>query len=185
MNFHVLWVCHAPSRIVTPKRTITPLHGPSAPKRSHPPINHRISWTRAPHPWVFPFPCALPCVDHCDSPWVCRWGRPTSPVHPCCQGKMVPLLGNAPKLSHPCPNKTQVPLIHHKGRRVCAPLAHTSPSCPKVLLPMPIRQVLAQPITSSLCSSSILSSNLPKEHTRSVGVTEGLTLMMIINIDLF
>jgi hypothetical protein len=71
---HVLWVCHTPSRTITLKQLVAPLCGPGVPKQAHAPINHHVSWTVHPSLGVCPLPCALPCVDHHDSSWVCRMG---------------------------------------------------------------------------------------------------------------
>jgi hypothetical protein len=172
---HVSWVCHVPWRT----HTQPTCRGPLWTQCTHPsPCAHQLTCMldrRAPSLDARPLPRALPCVNRRDSLCVCRWGCPTSLVCPCCQGQMGPLLGHAPKLPRPCPNTTQVSVIRRKGRRVCAPLglhvtivlqgapAHTQMS------------LFAQLIVSSLCSSSVLSPNLPKERARLVGVPEGLT----------
>jgi hypothetical protein len=109
----ILWVFCAPSRTITLKRLVASLREPSAPKQAHAPINRHLSWTSA---------CPFPCVDRHDSSWVCQWGHPTSPLCPCCQGQMGPLLGHAPKLPRPYPNSTQVFFHHSKESKVCDPL---------------------------------------------------------------
>jgi hypothetical protein len=102
-------------------------------KPAHPSTIMSLGPTRAPSLGAHPLPCAFSRVDHRDSLWVCRWGRPTSPVHPCCRGQMGPLLGHAPKLPCPFPNTTQVFVNRSKESKVCAPLvfAHVTIVCPR------------------------------------------------------
>jgi hypothetical protein len=58
---------------------------------------------------------------------------------------------------------------------VCPLGVHMSPSCTQGAPAHTQTSSFTQPITSSLCSSSIPSSNLPKEHVHSVGVMGDLT----------
>jgi hypothetical protein len=63
-NRCVLSMCHTPSWTITPKQIDVPLRGSGAPKWTHAPVNHHISWTIAPLPWVHPYlVCFLVSID--------------------------------------------------------------------------------------------------------------------------
>jgi len=106
--------------------------------------------------------------------WVCRWDHTTFPTWLRFQGHTVPLLGHAPKSSHPCSNTTQVSINRSKASKVCASLVlhltivHTRCSYTHQ------KFSFSQPITYSLWYLFVISLNLPKERACSVGVTRDL-----------
>jgi hypothetical protein len=162
---------HEPTlnQLITP--SMDPVH-PSKPM----PINH--SSLGPTHPILGHAPLALctllmsiivtphGCVDGVIQPLWC-----THVV----EGRWVHSLGMLPS----CPTLSQTqpksPSIILRKVRCVPPWCHTSPSCTQGAPSHTQTSSFTQPITSSLCSSSIPSSNLPKEHTCSVGVMGDLT----------
>jgi hypothetical protein len=83
---------------------------------------------------------------------------------PCCQGQAGPLLGCAPKSPHPCPNATQVLILHRKASEAHAPLGpHITIVCPRCSCP-PIR--LCFPNRSH--APCVLLTNCRQVYPRSI-----------------
>jgi hypothetical protein len=81
---------------------------------------------------------------------------------------------------NPCLHRTS------QGKKGVWPLGKcTSPLCFKVLLPTPIIQALSQSIIPSLCSSFVLSQNLPKKCAFSMGVTQCIFYVNIFSLCFF
>jgi hypothetical protein len=135
------------------------------------PINRHVSWTDAPHTWAGnPFLVLFlvsivvtlhRCVDGVIQPLWCTHASKCRWVH------YLGVLPSCLALAQTQPNSS-LSIAREEG--CVPPWGRTSPSCPKVLLPTPIIQVLTQLLVSPLCSSSVPLSNIPKQRVRSVSV---------------
>jgi hypothetical protein len=130
VKHHVFWVCHSPLQTHTQMTHCTPPWTRVHPNK--PVCTHQSSCLLdqcAPSLGACPLPCAFSCVNCCDSSWVCRWGHPTSLVHPCFKGRWVHSLGMLP--SFPALSQMQpksLSIILRKVRCV-PPWCRMSPSC--------------------------------------------------------